>query len=66
MPPQVPYYLHPGYGYIDHQLDPLMDVIRSWAEPPYGGQEMAFDAIDAVRVAMTQLRRQIKNPNHFV
>lgn len=57
-----PYYRHPGYSAVDHQLDPLIDVIRSWADNYEGGQDTALRAIEAVRVAMAQLRATIKNP----
>jgi hypothetical protein len=37
---------------------PLVDVIRSWADNYEGGQGTALRAIQVVRVAMTQRRRQ--------
>jgi len=39
-----------------------LNVIRSWADNYEGGQDTALRAIEAVRVAMTQLRATIKNP----
>lgn len=54
------WYQHPGFAAVDHQLEPLMDAIRAWAEPPFGTLEHAYEAIEAVRVAMTQLRRNLK------
>lgn len=63
---------HPGYSAIDHQLDPLVEVIRDWADPAYmppqteeeraRNQAVALDAIAAVEHAMKHLRWQIKNP----
>lgn len=54
------YYQHPGFGYVDHQLGPLMDAIRWVSEPPFGDDETALMAIDAVTVAMGQLRRNLR------
>lgn len=54
------FYQHPGYGHVDHQLGPLMDAIRWVAEPPFGDHETALVAIEAVEVAMAQLRRNLR------
>lgn len=53
---------HPFYSYVDHQLDPLVEVIRSQADPggflPAGATELR-GMIDAVRAAMDALEADL-------
>lgn len=53
------YWRHPGYSMVDHQLDPLMDVIRSWVIGWDGMQEPEWDrgplAVEACKTALDAL-----------
>lgn len=69
----APWYHAPGYSMVDHQLDPLLDVIRSWvfemnlpydgtAEPDWDRAKLAVDAckagLDALLVEVAEARKQ--------
>lgn len=56
------YWRHPYYSYVDHQLDPLMEVLRDQASPGGFLRASATELrgmIDAVRAAMDSLEADL-------